>query len=148
MKLNDLNKVLPCNMVGKDKKRRKVSDANRHDAVADALAKCNSTLEIAALGVKFGLTEEEVKSRAASAKNFGLYRMTIGNRIRGIVSRIQKAAKKGIKLSQHDAAYPGKREKAPRTLPKAQPVKKAQSVKKVAKVVGPVTGCALDSMPC
>lgn len=132
--LENLNKVLSCNTVGKDKKRRKVADASRRDAVAEALAKCNSTAEIAALGIRFGLSEDEVKTRAQSATNFGLYRMTIGNRIRGVVSRIQKASRKGMKLSNHDAAYPPKRART------AKPAKKTiKPVKKVAKKVAKKT---------
>jgi len=107
--LESLNKVLPCNTANKNTKRRHVSDKNRNDAVADALAKCNTTAEVATLGMKFGLTENEVRNRAKAAKNFGLYRMVIGNRIRGIASRIQKAKKKNIKLTQEEAAYPKKK---------------------------------------
>lgn len=122
--LESLNKVLPCRTANKNTKRRHISDGSRNDMVADALAKCNSTAEVAALGMKFGLTENEVRNRAKSAKNFGLYRMVIGNRCRGIASRIKKAKQKNQKLTQAEAAYPKKREV----------VKKAKKVVKKKKV--------------
>ena len=104
--LESLNKVLPHTTANKDTKRRHISDHNKNDAVADALGKCNSAAEVGALGMKFGLTENEVRNRAKAAKNFGLYRMVIGNRIRGVVNRIGKAKKKNQKLTQAEAAYP------------------------------------------
>lgn len=118
--LESLNKVLPCNTANKNTKRRHVSDHSRNDAVADALAKCNSAAEVGHLGMKFGLTENEVRNRAKSAKNFGLYRMVIGNRIRGISSRIQKAKKKSQKLTLTEAAYPKKREAVKKTAKKSK----------------------------
>jgi len=104
--LTSLNKILPNLTANKNTKRRHVTDHNRNDAIADALSKCENAADIAALGMKFGLTEQEVKTRAKSAPNFGQFRMVIGNRIRGVVRRISKAKKEGKKLTPAEAAYP------------------------------------------
>ena len=108
-KFESLNKVLPFNVAKKGSTRRHVSDKNKNDAVAEALAKCDSTADVATLGVKFGLSDAEVTTRAKASKNFGLYRMVIGNRIRGIVAKVGKAKMGGKKLTLTDAAYPPKK---------------------------------------
>jgi hypothetical protein len=126
--LQSLNKVVPCLTANKSTKRRHVSDHSRNDAVADALSKCNNAAEVGALGMKFGLTENEVRARARSAKNFGLYRMVIGNRIRGITNRIRKAKKKNQKLTLAEAAYPPKKSGATKKTKKAK--KKAKKKKR------------------
>ena len=106
--LESLNKVLPNLTANKSTTKRRVTDGNKNDVIADELAKCNSAAEIAALGMKFGLSEQDVRNRCKTAKNFGLYRMQVGNLIRGIVARIRKAAKKNVKLTPAEAAYPKK----------------------------------------
>jgi len=108
-KFESLNKVLPFNVAKKGSTRRHVSDKNKNDAVAEALAKCDSTADVATLGVKFGLSDAEVTARAKTSKNFGLYRMVIGNRIRGIVAKVGKAKADNKKLTLTDAAYPPKK---------------------------------------
>ena len=124
--LSGLDRVLPHQAASKNSKRRHVTDHSRNDAVSDALSKCNSASEIGTLAMKFGITEAEVRQRAKSAKNFGLFRMAIGNRLRGITNRIAKAKRKSIKLSVSDAAYPDKaKSKAP--------AKKTKKAKKKAK---------------
>ena len=126
-KFESLNKVLPFNVAKKGSTRRHVSDKNKNDAVAEALAKCDSTADVATLGVKFGLSDAEVSARAKTSKNFGLYRMVIGNRIRGIVAKVGKAKMEGKKLTLTDAAYPPKKAAKPKAV---KPV-----VTKVAKKV-------------
>lgn len=102
---SSLNKALPCTTKGKTKKRR-ISSGNRNDAVADALAKCSNAEEVALIGIRFGLTETDIRNRAKAAKNFGLFRMVIGNLCRGVVNRIAQAKEKGVKLTVAQAAYP------------------------------------------
>lgn len=123
--LDSLNRVLPNRTAGKGTKKRRVSDHHRNDGVAAELAKCNTAAEIGNLGMRFGLSEKEVRARARSAPNFGQYRMVIGNRIRGVVGKIRKAKQKNIRLTVAEAAYP-------KTAPKvaSKPVKKAKKVKK------------------
>ena len=128
--LESLNKVLPCLTANKNTKRRHVTDGNKNDAVADALAKCNSTADVAHLGMKFGLTENEVRTRAKDAKNFGLYRMVIGNRIRGVASRIRKAKKRNQKLTVTEAAYPKTKSGAVKKTVKKKSKKKVAKKKK------------------
>ena len=101
-----LDKILPATPAKKGSKRRNVTDKARHDRITEELSKCNSASEIGTLAMKFGLSEQEVRERARNAKNFGLFRMVIGNRMRGVAAKISKAKKKNIKLTLHDAAYP------------------------------------------
>jgi len=104
--LMSLNKVLPAKAAAKDSKRRNVTDKTRHDRISEELAKCNTAAEIGNLAMKFGMNEQEVRQRAKDAKNFGLFRMVVGNRIRGIANKIVAAKKKNVKLSPQEAAYP------------------------------------------
>ena len=106
--LESMNKLVPCNTANKNTKRRHISDHSKNDAVAEQLSKCNDAAEVGALGMRFGLTEDEVRNRAKSAKNFGLFRMVIGNRCRGVANRIKKAKQKNQKLTLAEAAYPTK----------------------------------------
>lgn len=115
--LTSLNKVLPYKADKKTKKRH-VSSGNRNDPVSQAMAKCEDTAAVATLGMKFGLTEKEVRSRARTAPNFGQYRMVIGNRVRGIVRRIRAAKKRHKTLSPAEAAYPGAKAVANPSKPK------------------------------
>lgn len=88
----------------KGSKKRNVTEGARQDAVSEALAKCNLPSEIAALATRFGLTAEEIAERSKKAANLGGFRMVIGNRMRGVVSKIQAAQKAGVTLTAADAA--------------------------------------------
>ena len=106
--LASLNKVLPCNTANKSTDRRNVSKNHKNDAVATELAKCNNAEDVGNFAMKLGISEQEVRTRAKAAKNFGLYRMVIGNRARGIAKKMVAAKNAGVKLTFADAAYPPK----------------------------------------
>jgi len=72
---------------GNGGKRRIRRNGKRRDVVSRLLAKCQSASEMAELAVKFGMNPHEVMRRAKSAPNFGQFRMSIGNCIRGVISR-------------------------------------------------------------
>ncbi len=82
---------------------RKVS-TGRADKVTEVLSKCNTRDEISDLCSKFGMTEGELDYRWRRAPNFGQFRMVIGNRLRGISSRMKKAEDKGESISVEAAA--------------------------------------------
>lgn len=121
--LNSLDKALPNRTAGKTKKRR-VSDHSRSDKVAEALSKCDSASAIGNLAMQFGISEKEIRARAAAAPNFGQFRMVVGNRVRGIARRVAKAKQKGQKLTLTDAAYP--KAKAGGGAKKVEKAKKAK----------------------
>ena len=102
---------------------------SRQDPVSEELANCNGVDEIAALAVKFGITDEEIRSRMSHAPNFGQFRMVVGNRLRSVVKRIEAAEKAGMTLSASDAAYP---KEAKARAKKAKAEKKSPAKKKVA----------------
>ena len=122
-----LNKVLPCQPAKKGSKKRKVSSGSRNDAVSDALAKCTCAADVANFGMRFGLTEVDVRARAKKAPNFGQYRMVMGNLARGVVNRIAIAREKGQKLTVAMAAYPKNIKKTKKVVKKK---KKKSSHKK------------------
>ena len=121
-----LNKVLPC-QTGKKSKKRHTCTGSRNDAVSDNLAKCKNAEDVGHLAMRFGFTENDVRTRARAAKNFGLFRMVIGNLCRGVVSRIAAAKQAGGKLTAYDAAHP-KEKKAKKVVKKKK--KKAKKASK------------------
>jgi len=71
----------------------------RYDGVTDLLAKCNGPTDIALVAHKFGIPKKEIVTKAKKASSFGQFRMVIGNKLRGICSRLENANRKGEKLS-------------------------------------------------
>ena len=71
----------------KNKKRRIHRNGKRQDAIGRLLDQCNSPSDIGKLALKFGMHPAMVIQIAKSAHNFGQYRMTIGNCLRGILNR-------------------------------------------------------------
>ena len=76
----------------------------RNDAVADLLAGCDSPTKIAQMAHKFGVDRADINRKAKNASGFGQFRMAIGNKIRGICTRLDRAQKSGEKLSLKKAA--------------------------------------------
>lgn len=120
-----LNKSLPCQPQKKGSKQRHVCSGSRNDAVSTAMAKCKDAADVAALGMRFGLAEQDVRTRAKKAKNFGLFRMVVGNLARGVASRLAKAKAANVKMTVAEAAY-GKPKKAKKVVKK----KKKKKAKK------------------
>jgi len=60
------------------------------DEVSEQLNSMNTPSEIATWAVQFGITPEEILRRAEIAPNFGWFRMVIGNRVRGILRRLER----------------------------------------------------------
>lgn len=113
---------------------------SRQDAVSEALNGCNGIDDIAALAKKFGITEEEIKTRLTTAPNFGHFRMVVGNRMRSIANRLEKAQHDGVKLSVTDAAYPKKaKQLAKEKKADAKSNASTKPVRKVAAVAKPKT---------
>ncbi len=71
----------------KGKRRRVCRNGERRDAIGRLLDQCNSPSEIGELALKFGMHPDEVFRIAKSSANFGLFRMAIGNCLRGILNR-------------------------------------------------------------
>ncbi|MCK5612580.1 hypothetical protein KAR91_62490 [Candidatus Pacearchaeota archaeon] len=126
-----INKMLPITLAGKGKaKTRKVATGRTvSDGLAKQMAECQLPSNLAMLASKFGFTDEDITRWAKEAPNFGMFRMRVGNRLRGVVTRIAKAKKSGVTLSVKDAAYPKK------AKVKAKSSKKKTAKKKVAKKV-------------
>ena len=74
--------------------RRRVT-GGCNDAVTDLLASCQTPSELADMALRFGVPAEEISRRAGRAATFGQFRMAIGNRIRGVVRRLQRAGRQG-----------------------------------------------------
>lgn len=113
--------------VRKSDNTRRVSEHVQGD-VGDRLAKCQTAEEMATYAAKFGIRADEIATRAKSAPNFGQFRMTIGNRIRGIQSRKSK----NPNWTMAECAYPKEAAKARREAAKAKAAAKAPA-KPVAK---------------
>lgn len=124
---DSLNTALPCKTKKKGGKQRRVCSGNRNDAVSDAFAKCSNAADIAHLAMKFGITEQEIRTKAKMAPNFGQFNMTMRNKIRGIVKRIAEAKEKGVRLTMAEAAQ-GK--KATKKAPAKKATKKAKKKSK------------------
>ena len=83
-----LDSLFHIRLTSKNSSKRRIwKNGKRQDAVSKLLAKCQLPSEIGIIAVEFGITIKEVVKRAKSAPNFGQFRMVVGNRIRGIVSR-------------------------------------------------------------
>ena len=96
-----------------DRAGRRCLNGGRNDAVTDLLAECQSASQLAAVAHRFGLSAEEILTKAARAASFGQFRMAIGNRIRGIVRRIDRARRRGRDMPLREAARPSRRPGAP-----------------------------------
>jgi len=109
----------------KVRKHRHGADAGRrclnggcNDAVTDLLGQCQSPSQLAQIAGRFGLSAEEITCKAQRAVGFGQFRMAIGNRIRGIVRRIDRARRQGRPITVERAARPSRR-------PRQRPAKSA-----------------------
>jgi len=78
--------------------------AVKKDGVAWILSECNSAHDIAIVAHRFGLSVEEIYATASRAASVGQFRMAIGNRIRGIIRRIDRARKGGRDITLREAA--------------------------------------------
>lgn len=129
-----IDKVLPITTKGKGtKKTRKIAtERTVSDKISEEMAKCQKPSDLAMLASKFGFTDEDINRWAKEAPNFGMFRMRIGNRLRGVMGRIAKAKKKDITLSPKDAAYPKKSKIKAKAKAKAKKVTK-KTTKKATK---------------
>ena len=96
-----------------DRLGRRCLNGGRNDAVTDILAECQSAAQLAAIAHRFGLSAEEILTKASRAASFGQFRMAIGNRIRGIVRRIDRARKRGREMPLREAVRPSRGSAAP-----------------------------------
>ena len=128
-----LDKILVHVPAKKGSKKRHVSTGSVNDRIREAMNGCDSCSKLAKLAQKFGISGDEIMTRAKSAPNFGQFSMVIGNRLRGIVGRIAKAKKAGITLRVADAAYPKKSVKKVAKKTKAKKAVAKTSKKKVTK---------------
>jgi len=119
---------------GKEKTRKIAKDRTIDDGLAKEMAGCQLPSEIAMMASKFGFKDEDIIQWAKDAPNFGMFRMRVGNRCRGVLARIAKAKQRGVDLSVKEAAY-AKRTRADRVLGKKNTAKKAKTEKKPAKKV-------------
>jgi len=136
-----IDAILPITLKGKgkDKTRKVATDRTVTDSLAKELADCQKPSDIAMMASKFGFKDEDIIQWAKDAPNFGMFRMRIGNRARGVLSRIAAAKKRGITLTVKEAAY-AKRTRAAKVVSKETPketpkktAKKAPAKKAVAK---------------
>ena len=86
--------------------RRTVCGMN--DAVTDLLSRCQSVSDLAKVAYSFGVSAEEIRRKARSASGFGQFRVSIGNRVRGIAQRLERAKRRGVPLTIQAAAKMGK----------------------------------------
>lgn len=87
---------------------RRVTTGGRNDAITDLLGACQLPSQLAALARRFGLSVGEIRLKAERASGFGQFRMAVGNRIRGIVRRIDRSRRRGRSLSLAEAACRGR----------------------------------------
>lgn len=80
-----------------------------NDAVTDLLGQCQSPSRLAEMAERFGLSPEEITVKAHRAAGFGQFRMAIGNRIRGVVRRIERARRHGLRVTVAQAAGASRR---------------------------------------
>lgn len=69
--------------------KRKVGDAV-DDPIADQLARAQNADEMAEIAVKGGIPRDVVEAKAKGAPNPGQFRMTLGNLLRGVLSRVEQ----------------------------------------------------------
>jgi hypothetical protein len=89
-------RVKGSNVVVRTREGARIATEGRGDKVALELAKCVTVDQIVELASEI-LPEKEVRERFKNAKNFGLFRMVIGNRIRGELARKAREKEKGAK---------------------------------------------------
>lgn len=120
--------------------KRKLT-AGRDDEIAQALSQCNNPSDVADFASQVGITDAEIAARASSASNFGNFRMTLGNRIRGILNVMEKAQKEGRTLTKKQAAAhgAGKQYADPKDLPPKKVRVAKPKAEKLAKVAKPKT---------
>jgi len=94
---------LPNLKVSKSPTGRKLH-GGRNDAITDLLAGCDSPAKIAHVAHKFGMDRADINQKASNASGFGQFRMAIGNKLRGICTRLEHAQRSGKKLSIKKAA--------------------------------------------
>lgn len=82
---------------------RKTGDA-RNDEIAEHMAKLTKPSELGAFAHEFKVPAERIADLAKKSPNFGQFRMLMGNLVRGVVSRMQKAKDEGLKVSIDDCA--------------------------------------------
>lgn len=126
--LDSVKKITP--VVRSDGKRR-VTD-HTDDSIGGQLARAETPSAVGRLLVKAGVPEADVIALGKGAPNWGQFRMTVGNRLRGIESRMAKGMTRAEAVS-------GKRPpKAASSGPRNAKVAKktAKKVAKVAKKVG------------
>lgn len=78
----------------KDGKRKTTS---LQDAVSKRVDEMTLPSQLGEFANKFGLSVETIKEYATSAPNFGLFRMRVVNKVRGVVHRMEEATKLGMK---------------------------------------------------
>jgi hypothetical protein len=76
----------------------RVASNGRGDRVAEELARCVDVDSLVEFATEF-LPAAEVKGYLSRAPNFGQFRMVIGNRIRGTISRAQREQSKKAKAA-------------------------------------------------
>lgn len=84
----ELDNMFRVRTMSLNSNQRRICRNRKHrDAVSRLLDECPSPSTIGELAVRFGMHPDEVVRIAKSARNFGLFRMTTGNCIRGIMNR-------------------------------------------------------------
>lgn len=89
-----------------NKEGQRKATEGKGDDIAKAMKDLTKPSEIADFGTQFGLDVEDVLNRGKTAKNFGQFRMLIGNLSRGIVGRIEKAKQQGFVVTPQQAKDP------------------------------------------
>lgn len=79
-----------------------------NDAVTDLLARCQSASDLGRVAYAFGVAAAEIRGKAKAASGFGQFRVSLGNRIRGIAQRLERAKRRGSPLTIRAAAELGK----------------------------------------
>ena len=92
--------------IRREENGRRLCRNGMNDGVSTLLNDCDTVEEIIQLAGKFGLREEECAHRRDVAPTFQQFRMTIGNRMRGVLSRIRRARNRGEEITIAQAAYP------------------------------------------
>lgn len=125
-----IDALLPITLKGKgkEKSRKIATDRTVQDKLATQMAECQLPSEIALLASKFGFEDKDIIQWAKDAPNFGMFRMRVGNRARGVMSRIARAKKAGQTMTVKEAAYA----KRTRTKTGTKAVAKKAIVKKTA----------------
>jgi len=139
-KLNDQPNLKPTVYKTGDRAGKRKLTSHRNDEIGEALAACTKPSDFADFAAKAGITDKEIADRAASAPNFGQFRMTLGNRIRGIIGVLEKAQKEDRSLTKAQAAAygSGKQYADPKDLPPKKVRVKKEKMAKPTKEKKPV----------